>query len=144
MGDTRKISFEVSSTDLTIPLGLEVWLDENKLIDIAQVQLQEITLKIPNSPSDRNLKFIIKNKLPEHTQIDSDGNIVKDARLTIKNLVFDEVPIGHLFLELAEYIHDSNGTQNLTSHKFFGEGGCNGTVSLKFTTPLYVWLLENL
>jgi len=47
-------------------------------------------------------------------------------------------------VKLAQYQHDFNGTGNPTIDKFYGEMGCNGTVSLKFTTPIYLWLLENM
>ena len=42
------------------------------------------------------------------------------------------------------YRHDYNGTTDPFDDEFYGEMGCNGTVSLKFTTPIYLWLLENL
>jgi hypothetical protein len=37
-----------------------------------------------------------------------------------------------------------NGTSEVTEDKFYSELGCNGTVSLKFTTPMYLWLLEHM
>ena len=40
--------------------------------------------------------------------------------------------------------HDFNGTQPEIKDTFFGEMGCNGTVSLRFTTPIYLWLLEHM
>jgi len=49
-----------------------------------------------------------------------------------------------MFTELATYTHDFNGTKELTQEKFYGVMGCNGTVSLKFATPIYLWLLENM
>jgi hypothetical protein len=50
-----------------------------------------------------------------------------------------------MFSEQAEYHHDCNGTaQQVILDKFYREMGCNGTVSLKFTTPVYLWLLENM
>jgi hypothetical protein len=45
---------------------------------------------------------------------------------------------------VAKYQHDFNGTGKLTTQNFYGELGCNGTVSLKFSTPIYIWLLENM
>ena len=32
----------------------------------------------------------------------------------------------------------------LDGHPFFGNMGCNGYVSLKFATPIYLWLLEHM
>mgnify|MGYP003352455181 CR=1 FL=1 len=42
------------------------------------------------------------------------------------------------------YRHDYNGTGQPTEDNFFGVLGCNGTVELRFTTPIYLWLLEHM
>jgi hypothetical protein len=46
--------------------------------------------------------------------------------------------------EQAVYTHDFNGTQQEIQDEFYSEMGCNGTVSLKFSTPIYLWLLEHM
>ena len=38
----------------------------------------------------------------------------------------------------------SNGTQPEIADNFFGIAGCNGTISFRFSTPIYLWLLENM
>jgi hypothetical protein len=83
------------------------------------------------------------NKMTDHTQVDSNGNIVADSRLTVSDLEFDEILLDQLFFDLATYTHSTNGLSPETQNKFYGEMGCNGTVELKFTTPVYLWLLEN-
>jgi hypothetical protein len=64
--------------------------------------------------------------------------------VTVSDIRFDGIDCQYLTTNLAEYQHDFNGTGDPTIDKFYGEMGCNGTVSLKFTTPIYLWLLENL
>ena len=86
----------------------------------------------------------MKNKTTEHTKIDEQGNIVSDACLTITNLAFDEIELKQIVVDKAVYTHDFNGTQPETQEKFYGAMGCNGTVSLQFSTPMYLWLLENM
>jgi hypothetical protein len=86
----------------------------------------------------------MKNKTSDHTKVDSDGNIVADARLTITDLSFDEISLGHMVTEQAVYTHDFNGTSAIIQDQFYHELGCNGTVSLKFNTPIYLWLLEHM
>jgi hypothetical protein len=98
---------------------------------------------MPDADAEHELRFVLKNKTAEHTKIDQDGNIVKDSWLTVSDLSFDEIQLGHIGTELAVYTHDFNGTGNQTQEKFYGTLGCNGSVSLKFTTPIYLWLLEN-
>ena len=65
-------------------------------------------------------------------------------RLFQAALAFDEIELKQIFIDHAVYTHNFNGTQTEIQDKFYGEMGCNGTVSFKFTTPVYLWLLENL
>jgi hypothetical protein len=87
---------------------------------------------------------LLKNKQPEHTQLSGLGEILQDSCLIISNLKFDGIELGQIVNDLSVYQHDFNGTQALTTDKFFGTMGCNGTVELKFSTPIYIWLLEHM
>lgn len=145
MQSTIKIGCNISASDSGVPLGMEIWLDDQLIFDQDHVaQTTAFTHELSDDDAKHELRFVLKNKTAEHTSIDDAGNIIKDARLIISNLAFDEIQLGHMFIELATYSHDFNGTGNLTQDKFYGEMGCNGTVSLKFTTPIYIWLLENM
>jgi len=97
-----------------------------------------------DNEGDHVLRVILKNKQPEHTCIDQSGAIVSDALLTISDFNFDEIDCTQLVQTHAVYRHNFNGTGVDVENKFFGSMGCNGTVELKFTTPLYLWLLENM
>jgi hypothetical protein len=63
--------------------------------------------------------------------------------LTVTDLEFDEILLGQIFINNAVYTHNCNGTAPETQNTFYGKMGCNGTVELKFTTPVYLWMLEN-
>jgi hypothetical protein len=76
--------------------------------------------------------------------VDAEGNITSDATLTLSDIRFDDIDCQYLTTKLAQYQHDFNGTGEPTTESFYGELGCNGTVTLKFSTPIYIWLLENL
>jgi hypothetical protein len=143
--NTLKFNCTVGSTDPTVPLSVEVWLDEHRLFDRDHVdQSYQIEHEIADDDGDHELRFVLKNKLWDHTQVDDQGNIVHDALVTITDIRFDEIDCDYLTTKLAEYQHDFNGTGSLTTQPFYGELGCNGTVSLKFSTPIYMWLLENM
>ena len=93
---------------------------------------------------EHTLVFEMKNKLPEHTKIDETGQILQDRCINIADLMFDKIELGHLFTENARYLHDHNGTTEPLIDKFYGVMGCNGRVEMQFSTPIYLWLLENM
>ena len=143
--DTIKFNCVISSTNITVPVGMEIWLDDQKLFDQDHIdQDYKIEHDIGDNDGDHELRFVLKHKQSDHTQVDADGNIVSDATITVSDIQFDDIDCQYLTVKLAEYQHDFNGTGNSTIDKFYGERGCNGTVSLKFTTPIYLWLLENM
>jgi hypothetical protein len=145
MTDTATISCSLDTTDPAAKLGFEAWIDTKKFYDTDHVaHCQQIFIEIPDDDAEHELRLIMKNKTIQHTQVDEAGNIINDARLKITDLAFDEIQLGHMVTEQATYMHDFNGSSVMTEHKFFGEMGCNGTVSLKFRTPIYLWLLEHM
>jgi hypothetical protein len=132
-------------TNATAALGMEIWLDDQIIFDQDHVQeSHKFSTNFSDDDGEHELRFVLKNKLPEHTLVDADNNIVSDARISVSGIEFDGIALNQLVPDLAEYQHNFNGTGELSIHKFYGELGCNGTVSLKFTTPIYLWLLEHM
>ena len=146
MSDTTQFTATISSTAFDAKLGIEIWLDDTLIKDIESVT-ETITFNhniVDESDSDHVLKFVLKNKLPEHTKVDENGNIVSDALITINDIKFEDIDVDKLFSKLSVYQHDYNGTGQSIQDKFFGAMGCNGTVTFEFSTPFYLWLLENM
>jgi hypothetical protein len=140
-----KISCVIDTTDHDSALGMEIWLDDQQIFNQDWVkESQIISHEFSDIDAEHELRFVMKNKTVDHTKVDESGAIVKDACLVISDLAVAEFALGHIVTEKSVYTHDFNGTGSLTQHKFFGEIGCNGVVSLKFTTPMYLWLLENM
>jgi hypothetical protein len=126
-------------------LAFEVLLNNTVVFATAHVaQPTTVEFAIADDEGEHELKFVLKNKTQDHTAIDEQGNITSDAVLSITNVSIDGIKLGHMFSEQTCYYHDTNGTESLAEHKFFGAMGCNGHVSLKFSTPIYLWLLENM
>lgn len=139
------ISCKITNSDASVPLGLEVWIDDLLIINSDHVsELIELNHDIDDADGDHELRFVLKHKTSEHTAIDQNGHIVKDTVLTVTDLKFEEIALGQLFYDLATYEHDFNGTGKKIQEKFYGNLGCNGTVTLNFSTPIYLWLLENM
>lgn len=93
---------------------------------------------------EHTLVFELQNKLPEHTEINAAGEIIKDRCITIADVAFDGIALGHMFTEVASYHHDHNGTTDPVTEPFYGVMGCNGRAEMTFSTPIYLWLLENM
>jgi hypothetical protein len=145
MTDKVQLACTISSTDSNAKIGLEIWLDDTQIYNTEHVaDLISFTHDFDDVDGDHQLQFVMKNKTCDHTTIDSEGNILSDCRICISDLSFDEIKLGTIFTDHAVYEHDFNGTADKIQDKFYGEMGCNGTITLEFTTPVYLWLLENM
>lgn len=148
MENSIELQFEVGTNDPDAELGLEVWIDDKKFFDLNHVsQTQIITHSMADEDTDSSnhvLKFVLKNKTDAHTVIDKTGNIVQTAMLYIKDIKFDNIDVSQLMFDVSEYTHNFNGHGQTVTEKFYGHLGCNGAVTVKFTTPVYLWLLENM
>ena len=93
MSDTVKITCTVSTSNLLAKIGLEVWLDDQQLFDTNHVNNQQLEWSISEDDADHELRFVMKNKTTDHTQLDEHGKIIQDSRITIQNLCFDEIEL---------------------------------------------------
>jgi hypothetical protein len=128
------------------PLGLEIWFNDQKLFDQEKI---DNAVDFESECADHEddtcfLKFVLKNKTSEHTKLDDNNRIIVDSIISISNICFDEVNIDQVVYDKAQYQHNFNNTSAKTIEKFYGDMGCNGTVELAVTTPIYLWLLENM
>lgn len=146
--ETVKISFDVDTSDAECPLGIEIRLGNTVLLKNNHVQ-ERITFvydinDVDNDDHELQMQIVLTGKTPDHTIVDETGTIIKDATLQISNVTIDEIDVNQLFLEKCVYTHNFNGTQPEIEDSFHGVAGCNGTISFKFSTPIYMWLLENM
>ena len=137
------LTFDVETTDPDAKLGLRVKINNTVVYDNPHVtELCHVSQEIDDDEGNHMLEFELFGKLPEHTKIDESGEILQDAMLKISNIQFDNISVEQIIS--PEYHHDFNGTQSPLVDEFFGSMGCNGTVRLQFSTPIYLWLLENM
>lgn len=144
MTDATKLTFTVHSTGK--PLDLEIKLDSQTAFDrTIENESQSVEVEIDDEKEKTfPLEFILKNKTADHTVVDDEGNILEDSELIFSDIKVDEINIEELFWFQAEYSHNFNGSGEPTTENFYGSMGCNGTVKIDITTPIYLWLLENL
>lgn len=89
---------------------------------------------------DHTVEFVLQGKNNSHTLIDN-NSVITSTEISIHNIVVDDIKINDP--TLLSYTHNNNGSTTEVTEKFYGVIGCNGVVKFKFTTPLYIWLLEN-
>ena len=139
------LNFQVSSSDPSIALHFDVKLNNTTIF--SNFIQDPILLSIPLEELEEQhvLTMTMSGKRIEHTEIDNNGQIVQDVLLKIDNINFDGIVVDKIVYEQSCYTHDFNGTQLIpVKESFYGNMGCNGTVELKFHTPFYLWLLENM
>jgi hypothetical protein len=137
------LEFDINTTNADSALGMRVSLDGTVLYDNSHVTgAYHFSHELLDEDGDHDLSIEMYGKLPEHTKISESGDIVEDSMLLINNIKIDGIDIDQLAQNWVEYRHDFNGTQSPTVDKFFGAMGCNGQASMKFKTPVYLWLLE--
>ena len=91
------------------------------------------------------LEIELSGKQPEDTEIDYRGVILKDKLLEISDFILDGVDLSKIIYQHAVYTHNHNNpTKENTQQPFYGIMGCNGTVRFEFSSPTYIWLLENM
>lgn len=143
--DTEKIAIRcnIATSDPSVPLAMRVSLNGQILQEIAPVT-DSIAFEhwVDDGEQAHELVFEMSGKTPQHTEMDDSGTMIKDAHLTISNFSVDGVEISNW--DCAAYTHNFNGSADTITEQFYGYFGCNGLVSVKFSTPIYIWLLENL
>ena len=95
-----------------------------------------------------------KNKTNYDTILDSDGTIMEDLLLNIDSIEIDEIDLGQILWTASEYRPDypvsyktkteAEGRDLEESIKNCVNLGWNGRWILPFTSPFYMWLLENI
>ncbi len=141
--DTATISLRARATGSG--LCLHFWLDGQR---IGSLQLglepQQFQHEFRDDASLHEFGIELQGKTHEHTVLDAQGVILHDVVAEIDQMALDGIMLGHAFHHNSRYCHDHNGTTDPVETGFFGTMGCNGRVSMQFSSPVYLWLLENM
>lgn len=141
--DTINIELDVARTAGQSDLEFSIRLD-GKVIYKLDADADHVKFEIDDDQGDHELVFELAGKQPTHTKIDDQGRIIEDAVITVNNIIIDDLDVNSIFSEQSKYQHNFNGTGDQVTERFYDTMGCNGTVTLKFSTPIYLWLLENM
>ena len=136
-----RFSCTIDPTDVDHPVGVEIWVDGQKLLDLDKVTNTVcVDRHIIDLHPQHEIKFVMKNKIPCYTKLNSNNEIIKDSCLIITDVIVDGFELDQRLTEGAIYQHDNNGTGALVNETFYQILGCNGNVTMKFCTPIYEWL----
>ena len=96
------------------------------------------------------LKIELLNKKNIHVKKDNLGNIIEDFLLNIHSIEIDEINLGSIVWTHSNYhpIYPDNYLDVEQKNKKTVTNcvnlGWNGTWELEFSSPYYMWLLENI
>lgn len=145
MSDKISFSCNIEPSLPEKPLGFEIWLDGQCMVDIdAVTESQLLSFEFEETSNEHVIEFVLKNKTSLHTVIDQNNNIVEDSLILVQNIALDGIELTNIVQNIISYTHDFNGTGASTTDTFYGTMGCNGRAVFKFNDPVYLWLLENL
>ena len=157
---TEKLKFklELYATMWDLPPVAEIKLDDRSYFKSEINGTEQDPTKIEfeadlSEGSEYSLIIERTGKKPGRTIVDKEGNIIKDQLLHIKSIEIDEINIGALVFEgvytpvypepWATQQHES-GVDLKDSFTNVTQLGFDGKWVLKFESPFYMWLLENL
>lgn len=140
------IVINLSSSYWQDPPKAKVYIDDNLIFEDKIIESKEIKWS-GDLTEDRHkltIELFDKNK---YQTIVEDGKIIKDQLLNINSISFDEIDIGFLKHSLSNYypnkdLYVEENTPLLVKNCV--NLGYNGKWELEFSTPIYIWLLENI
>lgn len=142
----KKFQFDIATSDPSCCFSVGVFVNDNLIWNNAHItDTQTVVYEFDDQPHHEHVVTVdISGKTANDTHINDQGNITKDALLFINNVFLMDVDITETFKQQVAYYHDFNGSADPIKDEYFGSAGCNGKIEFKFTTPSYIWLLENI
>lgn len=111
----------------------------------ATVEPQEIQANFADDPGEHTFTITMSGKRDQHTALNEAGEIVRDTVIEIRDFALDGILLKDILSKHAVYQHNQNDhfPESITE-PFYCIMGCNGCVTFGFTSPTYLWLLENM
>ena len=108
---TETFTFVVTPTDKSVPLKLAVWINDECCLEPTAIH-DDLTFS-HNISDEEGQEYIVRlemsGKTDQHTKIDEQGNIIKDALLEFKNFEIMGIDLNVLIHKQAQYRHNHNG-----------------------------------
>lgn len=147
MSQIEKIKgiIHLSSTYIDEPMRASIFINGNLII----------TKKVTGTPDDptvidfkwffekgkkHSIELAFDGKTHKGTQVDDQGNIIKDTLVKVEKLELDEVDMTKQIFKFT-YEPSDKDIPTLSNTDTIG---VNGRWTINFASPFYLWLLENL
>lgn len=140
--DKMKIDLGIRANKICQDISMTVFCDNHKLAEFqADTQIHSVIHELSDDPADHVVKLVMSGKNRKHTITNDSGQIIDDVYFVIERLEFEELDLREIFcLGHKCYKHSFNGSATEFLDEFYGQLGCNGTVDLAFSTPVFLWL----
>lgn len=148
MSDTEKLHFKIG-------VGGTYWkkvpvysiLVNDQLIQTTaiaspsgEVDIVEFDVELEEGPATLNIRLENKDDTDVVQSADK-TEILQDLLLNIKTVEIDEIDLGNLVFTKSQFVGDDSTRPVLDKCV---DLGWNGTWTLPFESPFYIWLLENI
>jgi len=122
--------------------GAKVYIDDQLIFDKIMANTEQIDWTGELVNGEHKIIVEMYNKREGDTVLNNDNSIVNDVVLNIDKIIVDDVDLGALLWSASTYYpSDENSPESLDSCVNLG---WNGSWELPFSSPTYLWLLENL
>lgn len=131
---------EICSGQITVPSGA---VESDGTSAHPEIQYEEFDVDLEEGLCSLNIRLTNKNDddVVKDDPLKPDFVIVKDMLLCIRSVEIDDVDLGNLIWSRCKFTGDDPARPMLENCV---DLGWNGTWSMEFESPFYIWLLENL
>jgi hypothetical protein len=144
--NTVNFTCKVSTNCPELPINLKI--DHNNTVVFDDQIINDVNISFDFDDGvevEHVVKFIVHGKTDLHTQLSNTNEIIKSSEITITQISLDGFSLTpYIMANPLLYIHSNNGYTDQIHSEFFDTAGCNGEIILKFTSPIYLWLLDNM
>lgn len=143
MSETVDIKINLSSTNWGSRYpGARVYIDEILIYENLIVEPTEVSWSGELNESEHKIIVEMYNKKDGDTVLDDQDNILNDVILNIDGISIDDIELDQIIWSKSVYYPNSEYAPNqLTDCVNLGWNGC---WELTFSSPVYLWFLENL
>jgi len=127
----------VSDAEIT---GASAEIQPDGRIQAPDVEYVEFTHEVEEGPVELQIRLLDKLDTDVVENANKTG-ILKDLLLNIRSVEIDEIDLGNLMYSQSQFVGDESHRPVLDACV---DLGWRGTWTLRFESPFYIWLLENI